>query len=402
MLNVYVPREVFEEESRVAATPDTVRLYTRLGVEITVEKGAGAGSGIRDADYEEVGAKIATDPKAAFAAADVVLKVNPPVMRDDLGAHEADLLKEGALLVSFLYAGLNPEAVEKLEGRGVKAFAMEMVPRITRAQKMDALSSQSNIAGYKAVLMAADRMKKLFPMLMTAAGTIKPARVLILGAGVAGLQAIATAKRLGAIVEVNDVRPAVKEQVESLGGRFIDMPVPDDAEDKGGYAKDLGEEFLAKQRAILTEHIASSDAVITTALIPGKPAPRLLSEEMVKGMRPGSVIIDLAAVMGGNCELTEPGETVTKHDVVIVGEKNIPGMVPFHASDMYARNVFEVVKLNVTEGELSIDFADEINAGSIVVGAEAPPEPEPEPEPEKEPEPETDAAAGEASEKEEE
>ena len=238
-------------------------------------------------------------------------------------------------------------------------------------------------------------MKKLFPMLMTAAGTIKPARVVIIGAGVAGLQAIATAKRLGAIVEVNDVRPAVKEQVESLGGRFIDMPTPEDAEDKGGYARELSEEFLAKQRQILADHIAQSDAVITTALIPGRPAPRLVSEDMIKGMRPGSVVVDLAAVMGGNCELTVPGETVTKHDVVLVGEKNLPGLVPFHSSEMYSRNVLEVVKLNVTDGALVIDPDDEINQGSIAVNA---PEPTPPEEPEAEPVSESEPGEGEPGE----
>jgi NAD(P) transhydrogenase subunit alpha len=220
--------------------------------------------------------------------------------------------------------------------------------------------------------MAADRLKKLYPLLMTAAGTIKPARVVILGAGVAGLQAIATAKRLGAIVEVNDIRPAVKEQVESLGGRFIDMPTAEDAEDKGGYAKEMGEDFLAKQREVLTNHIRQADVVITTALIPGKPAPRLVTEDMVKAMKPGSVLIDLAAVMGGNCELTEPGASVTKHDVLIVGEKNVPGLVPFHSSEMYARNVLEVFKLNVKDGAVAIDLADEINAGSIPIQGAAP------------------------------
>jgi NAD(P) transhydrogenase subunit alpha len=369
-----------------------VRHYVKAGLEVHVENGAGAASGIPDADFEAAGAKLSGDAKALFGEADIVLKMNPPVMRDDLGAHEADLLKEGSLLVSFLYATLNPETVEKLAARKVMAFAMEMVPRITRAQKMDALSSQSNIAGYKAVVIAANHLKRLFPMLMTAAGTIKPARVVILGAGVAGLQAIATAKRLGAIVEVNDVRPAVKEQVESLGGRFIDMPTPEDAEDKGGYAKDLGEEFLAKQREILAQHIAQSDVVITTALIPGKPAPRLVSEDMVKGMRPGSVVVDLAAVMGGNCELTEAGATVTKHDVVIVGEKNVPGLVPFHSSEMYSRNVLEVVKLNVKDGELAVDGGDEINQGAIAVNAPEPPPPE---EPE-EPEAPAEEPAGEA------
>ncbi|MHC4470649.1 MAG: Re/Si-specific NAD(P)(+) transhydrogenase subunit alpha [Planctomycetota bacterium] len=361
MLRAFIPKEAAEGETRVAATPETVKHMIRAGLEVSVQAGAGAASGIPDEAYEEAGAKMV--PEAAYDEADLVLLLNPP----DAGV--ARKLKEGACLVSFLYPLLNQEAVRALRDGKVSAFAMDLIPRISRAQKMDALSSQSNIAGYKAVIMAADALLKLFPLLMTAAGTIKPARVVILGAGVAGLQALATAKRLGAVVEVSDIRPAVKEQVESLGGRFIDIPVPEEAEDAGGYAKDLGEEFLRRQREILTEHISAADAVITTALIPGKPAPLLLTEEMTKAMKPGSVVVDLAAVMGGNCALTKPGETVVVDGVKIIGERNVPGLVPYHSSDMYARNVLTVVQHLLTEGALELDFEDEITAGSFVTHA---------------------------------
>ena len=413
-MKAFVPREVTDRETRVAATPETVKKMRKAGLEVVVEAGAGAGSGLPDDLYTAAGATLATDVRQAYADADLVLKVNPPEERADLGGNEATLMKEGAVLVSFLYPLLNEPAVRTLLERGVSSFAMDLVPRITRAQKMDALSSQSNIAGYKAVIMAAERLGKIFPMMMTAAGTIKPAHVVILGAGVAGLQAIATAKRLGAVVEVNDIRPAVKEQVESLGGKFIDMPTPEEAEDKGGYAKDLGEEFLAKQRQILTDHIAKADVVITTALIPGRPAPRLVTEDMVKAMRPLTVIVDLAAVMGGNCELTEPGRDVVKHGVTIVGVENVPALVPLHCSEMYAQNVFAVVKHLVAADKLVIDFDDEITAGSFVTHlggvrhaptaamlgvdvvtpspAEAPAAPEAEPTPGKEPAGEPTAA----------
>jgi len=360
-LNVFIPKEVSDGETRVAATPETVAQMVKKGLTVSVQAGAGEAAGFLDPAYAEAGATVSDDVKALYGAADFVAKVNPP------GADEVEMLTQSAVLVGFLYPALNSDLVKRLAERGVTAFSMDMVPRISRAQKMDALSSQSNIAGYKAVLMAADALDKIFPLLMTAAGTIRPAYVVILGAGVAGLQAIATAKRLGAVVEVTDIRPAVKEQVESLGGRFIDMPVPEDAEDAGGYAKDLGEDFLKKQREILTEHISRADVVITTALIPGKPAPVLVTEEMVGAMRSGSVVVDLAAVMGGNCALTEPGRTVVKGGVKIIGEKNVPGLVPFHSSEMYSRNVLTVIQHLVTkEGERVLDFEDEITAGSIV------------------------------------
>jgi NAD(P) transhydrogenase subunit alpha len=363
MPQVFVPRERKDGETRVAATPDSVRLLVRTGLSPVVQAGAGAGAGFPDDAYREAGAEIAPDATATLASADVVLLVNPPDPEQAAG------MKQGALLLSFLYPHLNEETVKALNARSVTAFAVDLVPRISRAQSMDALSSQSNLAGYKAVVMAAERLGKIFPLLMTAAGTIKPARVVVLGAGVAGLQAVATAKRLGAVVEVSDIRPAVKEQVESLGGRFIDMPTPEDSEDAGGYAREVGEDFLARQREILTEHVAQADAVVTTALVPGRPAPVLLTEEMVAAMRPGSVIVDLAAVMGGNCALTEPGRTVEREGVAIVGETNVPGLVAADASEMYARNLVAALRNMLREGELLIDFEDELTAGAVVCQA---------------------------------
>lgn len=359
MPTVFVPRETADGETRVAATPDSVRLLRRADLTVRVEPGCGAGSSFADDAYAAAGAEVAAEP----AGAGVVFRVNPPSVA------EAGALPSGCLHLSLLYPHLHPEVVEALNARNVTAFAMDLVPRITRAQSMDALSSQSNLAGYKAVLLAADRLRKLFPMLMTAAGTIRPARVVVLGAGVAGLQAVATARRLGAIVEVSDIRPAVKEQVESLGGRFIDVPPPEDAEDAGGYAKDPGEEFLARQREILARHVAGADAVITTALIPGRPAPVLLTAEMVAGMRPGSVVVDLAAVMGGNCALTEPGRTVVRDGVTIVGEKNVPGLVAEDASEMYARNLVAALRNMLRDGRPSIDLEDEIVASAVVCHA---------------------------------
>jgi NAD(P) transhydrogenase subunit alpha len=353
-------------ETRVSATPETVKRYVKDGFDVTVEAGAGMGASITDADYQAVGATIATDAAAAYAAADITLKVNAPGLRDDLGKHEIDLLREGAILVSFLWPLQSLELVAKLRDRKITAFAMDQIPRITRAQKMDALSSQANIGGYKAVILAASHLPKIFPLLMTAAGTITPAKVVIMGAGVAGLQAIATAKRLGAVVEVSDVRSAVKEQVESLGGRFIELETDEDLEDAGGYAKEQSAEFLQKQQALVRRHILQADVVITTALIPGKPAPRLITAEMVKEMKEGAVIVDMAVIQGGNCELSEKDEVVVKDGVTIIGHSNLPATVPFHASDMYAKNVMGVVHLVYKGTELNLDFEDEILDGSIV------------------------------------
>ena len=360
MPTVFVPTEVRAGETRVAATPDTVARYIKHGMTVRVQAGAGTNSCIADAQFEKAGATLVSDARSGYADADIVLKLHPPT------GEEIDAMKEGAILVGFVQALYDKEIVEALRAKKISAIAMELVPRITRAQKMDALSSQANLAGYKAVIMAAEHLPKIFPMLMTAAGTIQPARVVIMGAGVAGLQAIATAKRLGAIVEVSDVRPAVKEQVESLGGKFIEVPTDESAEDAGGYAKEQSEEFLQKQRELVREKIVAADVVITTAAIPGKPAPKLVTDDMVEEMRPGSVIVDLAVETGGNCTLSEKGEVVTKHGVTIIGKLNVPALVPENATDVYAKNVLNLLGDMTKEGQVVFDFADEVTAGSTV------------------------------------
>lgn len=350
MALIFVPRETEPGESRVAATPETVKGYTKLGLQVAVESGAGLASGFRDADYEAAGARIG----GSLGEADLVLMVRTPQPSAIAG------MKRGAVLASGLVPNGQAEAIGALRDAGVTSFGMELIPRITRAQKMDVLSSQATCAGYQAVLLAAASLPRFFPLLMTAAGTIKPAKVFILGAGVAGLQAISTARRLGAVVEANDVRPAVKEQVESLGAKFVDTGTPPDAETSGGYAKEATTEYLDKQRQILTEHVADADVVITTALIPGRPAPRIVTDAMVQGMRPGSVIVDLAAPNGGNVEGTVPGEAVERHGVKILGETNLPALCAADASRMWARNVLGFAELLVNEGAIAPHWDDEI------------------------------------------
>lgn len=358
---VFVPKETRSGETRVAANPDTVARMIKRGMTVQIEAGAGEGSQISDQDFEQAGASMIGDAKQGYGAADLVMKLHPPT-DDEIGA-----MKEGAIVVSFVQALTDKEIVEKLRDRKLSSFAMELVPRITRAQKMDALSSQANLAGYKAVIMAAEALPRIFPMLTTAAGTIKPAHVVIMGAGVAGLQAIATAKRLGAIVEVSDVRPAVKEQVESLGGKFIEVPTDESAEDEGGYAKEQSEEFLAKQRELVRKKIVKADVVITTAAIPGKPAPKLVTDDMVEEMPHGSVIVDLAVATGGNCTLSEPGEVVVKKGVTIIGKLEVPSLVPTNATAVYAKNVLNLVEdLMDKEGTIHIDRSDEVVEGCLV------------------------------------
>lgn len=354
-MKIAVPKETTPGERRVALAPDAVAQLVKAGIHVSVESGAGEGAFFSDADYEKAGAAIVSKTAELLAGADITVKVQRPDP-DFVG-----MLREGSVLISFLQAATNPEMVNKLAQRKITAFGMEAVPRISRAQKMDALSSQASVAGYKAVLLAATAMPKYFPMLMTAAGTIPPAKVLVLGAGVAGLQAIATAKRLGAQVWGYDVRAAVKEQVESLGAKFLEFDIGiRDAEGKGGYAKELTAEQKQKQQQMLGERMKDFDVVITTAAIPGRPAPKLVMKDTVAGMKPGSVIVDLAAETGGNCELTEPGREVVKHGVTILGPLNLPATVPVHASQMYARNVLEMVKLMWKEGKLNLDFKDEV------------------------------------------
>jgi proton-translocating NAD(P)+ transhydrogenase subunit alpha len=354
---VGVPREAASGERRVALVPESVPKLTALGVDVAVERGAGQAAAFADDAYEEAGAQLVD----AALDSDIVVKVAPP------SAQEAEALRPDAVLVGFLAPLTDPAGIERLESRGVIAFAMESIPRITRAQPLDALSSQATVAGYKAALLAADELPRFFPMLMTAAGTVAPAKVLVLGAGVAGLQAIATARRLGAVVTGFDVRPVVKEQVESLGATFLELSVRGE-ETEGGYAKELTPEQQAQQQEELADRIAGFDAVITTALIPGRPAPLLIPASAVEAMRPGSVIVDLAAEAGGNCELTTPGRITTEHDVTLVGLTNLPSMMPYHASQLYSRNVTALVQLLVSDGELKLDWTDEIIAGACVAG----------------------------------
>lgn len=366
-MKIGVPREVVPGERRVALTPEAAAALGKLGLTVLVETGAGAGAVFSDAAYEKAGAAIAADAVALYGQADIVLKVQKPVANPALGRHEVGLMREGAVLVALLQALTSPDLVQRLAARKITSFAMEGVPRISRAQRMDALSSQANIAGYKAALIAAESLPKLFPMMMTAAGTVFAAKVLVIGAGVAGLQAIATTRRLGAQVWGYDVRPVVKEQVASLGAKFLEFDLGiKDAEDKGGYAKALSAEASRKQQEMLAEKTKEFDVVITTALVPGKTAPRLITKETVAGMRPGSVIIDLAAEAGGNCELTEPDRVVTVHGVTIHGPTNLPATVPVHASQLYARNVTELLKEFVKEGTLAIDFTDEIITATCI------------------------------------
>jgi NAD(P) transhydrogenase subunit alpha len=360
-MKVAIPKETAADERRVALVPDAVPPLTKLGLEILVEKGAGDGAYFADADYEKAGAKIVADAASLLSQADIVLKVQKP------SETEAAALRAGAVTISFLQPASSADLIKILTERKITAFSMELIPRISRAQKMDALSSQANLAGYKAVLIAASSLGKYFPMLMTAAGTIPPAKVLVLGAGVAGLQAIATARRLGAQVSGYDVRPAVKEQVESLGAKFLEFQLSQkDTEDKGGYAKELSEEDKKRQQQWLADQTKEFDAVITTAAIPGRAAPRLITKETVERMRAGSVIVDLAAETGGNCELTEAGRTVVKHGVTIHGTLNLPSTMPIHASQMYARNITELLKLMVKDGKLNLNFEDEIIKGACV------------------------------------
>jgi len=355
-----IAKESIPGERRVALVANTAKKLAEQGVTIHVEAGAGVESGVSDAGYEAEGAIIEPDAATLFARADLIVKVQPPTVS------ECNMVPEGKGILSMLFPFQNTEQVRQLRERKVTSFAMELMPRITRAQSMDVLSSMSTISGYKATLIAAEALPKFFPMLMTAAGTIKPARVLVLGAGVAGLQAIATARRLGATVEAFDIRSATKEQVESLGARFVQQEGGEDQEAEGGYAKEQTAEQQAAQRALLTKHIAAADVVITTALVPGKRAPILLTEDQVKGMGSGSIVMDMAAEQGGNCELTRPGEVIDVNGVQIHGPVNLPATTPVDASQMFARNVCNYLSHLLNEGELNLDFEDELVSGVIV------------------------------------
>ena len=359
-MNVVIPKENLENETRVAATPGTVKELIKFGVQVHVESQAGLSAHISDKEYEDSGAKIVDSKEKLFSQADIVLKVLPPTL------DQIVLLRPKTVMVSFCQTTRDMDTVKALKEQSVTGFSMHLIPRTTLAQKMDALSSQANIAGYKAVLLAASRLGVYMPLLMTAAGTIRPAKVLVLGAGVAGLQAIATAKRLGAQVEAFDVRPVVKEQVESLGAKFIEVEShEDEGVGEGGYAKETSEDYKQRQQDLIHEHISKADVVITTALIPGKPAPLLIPRAMVQSMKPGSIIMDLASENGGNCELTQKDQIVDHNGITIDGTSNIPGLMPVHASELYAKNITAFITYMIKDGELNLDLEDEIISGAM-------------------------------------
>lgn len=366
-MRVGVPKETLPDERNVALVPGVIPALTEAGLEVLVEAGAGSSAGFPDSAYAGKEARVLDQRAEIFAQADVVLQVRGLGANPQAGRADLKLLRPGQIVIGFLEPLAAPEAMGELAQSGVTAFAMELIPRIARAQSMDALSSMATVAGYKAVLLAAGVLPKMFPLLMTAGGTVAPARAFVVGAGVAGLQAIATARRLGAAVQAYDVRPAVKEQVESLGAKFLELPLPaEEAEAAGGYAKAMDEEFYRRQREMMREVVAESDLVITTAAVPGKRAPVLITAEMVEGMNPGSVIVDLAAERGGNCELTKPGQTVAEGGVTILGPLNLPSTVPYHASQMYAKNISNLLLHLVAEGQIEIDPEDEITRKTLV------------------------------------
>ena len=369
MMKIGVPKELRDGETRVAASPDMIRKLVGSGLDVMVETGAGTKAMLPDTIYENAGASIGRDANETYSEADIILKVSAPLVEGE-EINELSMMKNGAVLVGLLNPLQNKAAVDAYAQAGITAFAMELLPRISRAQGMDVLSSQSNLAGYKAVIEAAATFGKAFPMMMTAAGTIAPAKVLVLGAGVAGLQAIATAKRLGAVVSAFDVRPATKEQVQSLGAKFIEVAQESGevSETKGGYAKEMNEEYKRKQGVLIHETLKTHDVIITTALIPGKPAPELIGETMLKDMKPGSVIVDLAAESGGNCPETEAGKVIVKYGVTLIGYTNMAGRAPVDASALYARNLVNFIApmIDPETKALAIDRNDEIIAGTLI------------------------------------
>lgn len=363
-MKIAVAKEIEVGERRVALVPDAVARLVKQGLEVWVEAGAGERAFISDADYEAAGATVIPDPVTLWREADMLLKVSPPQERD--GQPEIDLLRSGAVLIGFLNPLGSPMLIQRLTDRKVTALSMELIPRTSRAQCMDALSSQAGIAGYQAVLIAAAALPKFFPMLTTAAGTVPPAKVFVLGAGVAGLQAIATARRLGAVVEAFDIRPAVKEEVQSLGAKFVEVPLEEDTVAAGGYAKEVSEAAKQRSQAVIAEHIKLSDVVITTAQVPGRTAPILVTADMVAQMKPGSVVVDLAAEQGGNCACTEAGKDVVWQGVTIIGPINLPSDLPIHASQLYAKNLTMLVQHLTKEGSLQLDFSDDITDSACV------------------------------------
>ena len=369
-MKIAVAKEIEVCERRVALIPETVAKLVKQGLEVFVEAGAGEKAFFSDADYETPGAKIISDSAQLWSEADILLKVSPPQTRED-GRTEIELLKPESVLISFLNPLGNPVIVQQLANRQITALSMELIPRSTRAQSMDALSSQASLAGYKAVLIAAAALPKYFPMLTTAAGTIAPAKVFIMGAGVAGLQAIATARRLGAVVEAFDIRPAVKEEVQSLGAKFVEVKLEEETVAAGGYAKEISEDSKKRTQELVASHVKNADIVITTAQVPGRQAPRLVTEEMVAQMKPGSVIVDLAAEQGGNCACTEAGKDIIWNGVTIIGPINLPSSMPVHASQLYAKNVTSLMQLLIKDKALEINFGDDIvDAACVTHGGE--------------------------------
>lgn len=366
-MKVAIPREIHPAERRVAATPETVKRLIKLGFDVTIGSGAGAGSAMPDAEYTEAGAHLESDPVALWRNADIVLKVRPPERDPELGRHEADLLGPSATLVSFIWPATNSELMQQLAARGVTVLAMDQIPRVTRAQKMDALSSMANIAGYRAIIEAASFFGRFFTGQMTAAGKVPPAKVLVIGAGVAGLSAIGTARSLGAIVRAFDTRPAVKEQVESMGAEFLQLQFEEDGTGQGGYAKVMSAEFIAAEMALFTEQARQVDIIVTTALIPGKPAPRLLPADIVRVMRPGSVIVDLAAEAGGNCEFTRPGQVVVENGVTIIGYMDLPSRLAPTASQLYGTNLCHLLSDMGGSKDWHVDLEDEVVRGALVL-----------------------------------
>ncbi|HEY9802047.1 MAG TPA: Re/Si-specific NAD(P)(+) transhydrogenase subunit alpha [Leptolyngbyaceae cyanobacterium] len=367
-MRIAVAKEIEVCERRVALNPDTVARLVKQGLEVWVETGAGERSFFDDAAYTAAGATIISDPGKLWGETEVLLKVSPPQERED-GRSEIDLLREGAVLISFLNPLGNPGVAQQLAHRQITALSMELIPRTTRAQSMDALSSQASLAGYKAVLIAAAALPKYFPMLTTAAGTIAPAKVFIMGAGVAGLQAIATARRLGAVVEAFDIRPAVKEEVQSLGAKFVEVKLEEETTAQGGYAKEISEASKQRTQEVVAEHVKNSDVVITTAQVPGKKAPLLVTAEMVAQMKPGSVIVDLAAEQGGNCACTDPGKDIVWNGVTIIGPINLPSSMPVHASQLYSKNLSSLLQLLVKDKALQVDFTDDIIDAACITHA---------------------------------
>lgn len=366
-MRISIAQDIGVHEHRVALVPSAAERLVKQGIEVWIEAGAGAGASYPDAEYGSVGAQIISEPDRLWGEADIVVKVGPLLQRQ--GCHEVELLRQGAALIGFLELYNDLPVLRQLVARQVTAFSMELIPRLSRAQSMDALSSQASVAGYKATLMAADALGKFFPMLTTAAGTIAPARVLVIGAGVAGLMAIATARRLGGVVEAFDIRPAVKEEVQSLGATFVEVELKEATDASGGYAREVSQAARQREQEVLSQHVAAADVVITTAQVPGKQAPLLLTDAMVAGMRAGSVVVDLAAEQGGNCACTEVGREVIAHGVKIIGPINVPSMMALPASQMYARNMTAFLHHIIADGQLCVDLTDEITQSACVTHA---------------------------------